>query len=216
MKVYLAGSLRNRMAIVTVADELQKQLGCHVFADWAATSPDADDNWQHYEKARGFSYKEALKRPAAQNVFLFDKRHIDESDVMVVAMPAGKSAFLELGYHIGKGKPGYILLEQETDRWDVMFNFADGVADTLSELVGMIKDKVRQSPFPNNVRNLPHMHAAMDYSPAVGIRSYKDYVAASCSPIVVHDRFHKAHLGVPEGVPKAIDEHWPEDKDYEI
>lgn len=139
MKVYLAGSLRNRDYITTIAVELQKQLGCEVFADWAATSADADDSWKHYEQSRGVSYIEALKRPAAQNVFLFDKKHIDESDVMVVAMPAGKSAFLELGYHLGKGKPGYILLDPKEDRWDVMFNFATGVHDKLSELVGAIQ-----------------------------------------------------------------------------
>ena len=141
MKIYLAGSLRNREYITTTAIELQKQLGCEVFADWAATSADADDNWKHYEQSRGFSYVEALKRPAAQNVYLFDKKHIDESDIMIVAMPAGKSAFLELGYHLGNGKPGYILLESNNDRWDVMFNFATGVYDKLSELVGGIKSE---------------------------------------------------------------------------
>ena len=139
MKIYLAGSLRNREYITTTAVELQTQLGCEVFADWAATSADADDNWKRYEQSRGFSYVEALKRPAAQNVYLFDKSHIDQSDVMIVAMPAGKSAFLELGYHLGKGKPGYILLEPNSDRWDVMFNFATGVHDKLSTLVGDIK-----------------------------------------------------------------------------
>lgn len=142
MKVYLAGSLRNRDYITTVAVELQKHLGCEVFADWAATSADADDSWKHYEQSRGISYIEALRRPAAQNVFLFDKKHIDASDVMVVAMPAGKSAFLELGYHLGKGKPGYILLDPERgdgDRWDVMFNFATGVVDKFSGLVDTLR-----------------------------------------------------------------------------
>ena len=39
-------------------------------------------------------------------------------------MPAGKSGHLELGYTIGKGKPGFILFDEEPERFDVMTQFA--------------------------------------------------------------------------------------------
>jgi nucleoside 2-deoxyribosyltransferase len=39
-------------------------------------------------------------------------------------MPAGKSGHIELGYAVGQGKPGYILLEKEPERWDLMYAFA--------------------------------------------------------------------------------------------
>jgi hypothetical protein len=48
--------------------------------------------------------------------------------------PAGKSGHLELGYAIGAGKPGFILLEGEPDRFDVMLNFATGVFDKKEQL----------------------------------------------------------------------------------
>ena len=48
-------------------------------------------------------------------------------------MPAGKSAHLELGWVIGKGKKGFIVLDNP-DRWDVMYLFADGVFAGFEEL----------------------------------------------------------------------------------
>jgi nucleoside 2-deoxyribosyltransferase len=53
----------------------------------------------------------------------FDKRHIDSSDIVIMVMPAGKSAHLELGYSIGMGKEAHILFDVEPDRFDLMYNF---------------------------------------------------------------------------------------------
>jgi len=58
--------------------------------------------------------------------------------VGVLVLPAGKSGHLELGYMIGQGKPGYILLDGEPERFDVMYNFATGVFTNLSDLLKVI------------------------------------------------------------------------------
>lgn len=131
MKIYLIGSLRN-LKVPTIAYKL-REAGYEVFDDWFAAGPEADDYWQAYEKGRGHSYKEALAGLAAEHVFNFDKKHLDSSDVAVLVMPAGKSGFLELGYMIGSGKPGFILLDGEPERYDVMFKFAR-VVDSVREL----------------------------------------------------------------------------------
>jgi hypothetical protein len=55
-------------------------------------------------------------------------------------LPAGKSGHLELGYMIGKGKLGYILLE-DPDRWDVMYQFSSGVFYELDELIQELAGK---------------------------------------------------------------------------
>ncbi len=34
---------------------------------------------------------------------------------------------MELGYILGQGKKGFILFDEEPERWDVMLNFASGV-----------------------------------------------------------------------------------------
>jgi nucleoside 2-deoxyribosyltransferase len=136
--IYLIGSLKNRKKIIDLANRL-RELGFEVFDDWIAPGPDADDYWRDYEKRRGSSYKQALKNYAATHIFEFDKYHIDRSDIGVLYMPAGKSAHLELGYMIGRGKPCFVLFDEEPERWDVMYQFATAVCFSYEELVKELK-----------------------------------------------------------------------------
>jgi len=135
--IYLIGSLRNP-AVPEFANEL-REFGFDVFDDWFAPGPAADDFWRDYEKVRGHSYGEALKGYAARHIFEFDKFHVDRCDAGIMLMPAGKSGHLELGYMLGKGKPGYILFDQEPERYDVMYQFATGIffkkEDLFKEIV---------------------------------------------------------------------------------
>src|SRR5690606_16841454 len=95
-------------------------------------------SWQEYEKGKRVSYADALRMPAAQNVFQFDKKHLDMADAAVLVMPAGKSGHLELGYMAGKGKPTYVLFDQEPERWDVMLAFCNGIAFSVDTLMEML------------------------------------------------------------------------------
>jgi hypothetical protein len=132
VKVYLIGSLRNPK-VPEIAQKLREH-DLEVFDDWFAAGPEADDKWREYEKSRGHSYLEALDGLAADHVFNFDKSHLDSSDAVVLVLPAGKSGHLELGYAIGTGKPGYILID-DPERWDVMYRFATKVFDKVDELI---------------------------------------------------------------------------------
>lgn len=136
MNIYLIGSLRNPQ-IPNIAKVLRLE-GLEVFDDWYAAGPEADDYWRDYEKARGNSYLEGLQGLAATHVFEFDKRHLDRSEAGILVLPAGKSGHLELGYLIGSGKPGYILLD-DPERWDVMYKFATLVTTSLEEIIDDIK-----------------------------------------------------------------------------
>ena len=135
--IYLIGSLRNPF-IPAIANALEDKLEIKVFADWFAAGPRTDDHWREYAKARGQKYTEALLEPHAVDVFQFDQIHLDMSDAAVLVLPAGKSGHLELGYMIGRGKPGWILLDGEPERWDIMYQFATGVATDTGELSDMI------------------------------------------------------------------------------
>ena len=106
-QIYIIGSLRNEK-IPHIAKALRK-LGFKVFDDWFSPGPEADEFWRKYEKVRGSTYKEALRNFAATHVYEFDKHHIDESQIGVLIMPAGKSGHLELGYMIGQGKPCFVI-----------------------------------------------------------------------------------------------------------
>jgi nucleoside 2-deoxyribosyltransferase len=141
MKIYLIGSLRNPRVPV-VGDIIRKDLSIEVFDDWYAGGYEADDKWKEYEEARGRSYQEALYAENARHIFEFDKDHLDSSDCAVLVSPAGRSGHLELGYMIGKGKPSFIFLDKDLDRWDVMYRFADKVCFDFAELFDEL-EKVR-------------------------------------------------------------------------
>lgn len=132
MKLYLIGSLRN--PDVPLVSATLRTFGHQVHDDWYAAGPRADDHWQEYEKDRGKTLSEALRTPAAQNVFHFDKQYLDWCDAAVLLMPCGKSGHLELGYAIGTGKRGYVLMLEEPDRWDVMYAFTDGLFTDIYDL----------------------------------------------------------------------------------
>jgi len=133
MMIYLIGSLRNP-EIPVVANKL-REAGHEVFDDWYAAGPEADDKWRDYEKQRGHNFKQALEGAAAKNVYAFDRRNIEASEVVVLVLPAGKSGHLELGWALGRGKKGYILLDQDPDRFDVMYQFADALVSSVDELI---------------------------------------------------------------------------------
>lgn len=78
---------------------------------------------------------------AAQHVFEFDKHHLDAASAGLLLLPAGKSGHLELGYLLGRGVPGYILLDPDDVRWDVMYLFANKVTSNIEEII----DDLRKS-----------------------------------------------------------------------
>jgi hypothetical protein len=140
MTVYVIGSLRSAR-VPKVASEL-RAAGFDVFDDWYAAGPEADDYWMAYERARGRTYQEALAGIAANHTFDFDRRHLMRADAGVLVLPAGRSGHLELGFLVGMGKPGFILLEGEPDRWDVMYRFATGVHTDMEGLIGGLRESL--------------------------------------------------------------------------
>ena len=131
--IYLTGSLRNPR-VLDVARQL-REAGHEVFDDWMAAGPDADDQWRDYEKQKGHNLKQALAGYAARHVFEFDLFHLNRADIVVLVMPAGKSAHIELAWALGKGKKGYILFDSEPERFDVMLQFATDVFYSVDDLI---------------------------------------------------------------------------------
>ena len=131
-KIYVIGSLRSQE--VQLVGKALRDIGWIAFDDWHGAGPEADDYWQKYEINRGRSYREALAGHVANHNFYFDKEHLDSSDAGILVLPAGKSAHLELGYLIGQGKPGYILMSGEPERYDLMYKFATGIFFSIEEM----------------------------------------------------------------------------------
>ena len=136
MIIYLIGSLRNP-EVPKVGNYL-RSLGHEVVDDWYSTGPEADDKWREYECERGRTYRDALRGLYARHVFSFDFFHLNRCETGILLLPAGRSGHLEAGYLAGQGKPVYIILGGHYDRWDVMYQFADEVFDTVEELGGYL------------------------------------------------------------------------------
>lgn len=136
--IYLIGSLRNPQ-IPVVAQDL-RAVGFEVFDDWYAAGPRADDHWRDYELGRGRNFIEALDGRAVRHVFEFDKANLDRCDAAVLVLPAGKSGHLELGYVIGRGKPGFILMDEMPDRFDAMYRFATAAVVHTADLYARISE----------------------------------------------------------------------------
>ena len=132
--IYLVGSLRNP-EIPEIAEKL-RAAGYEVFDDWYAAGDKADDAWRAYEISKGNSYREALEGHAAKHVYAFDRRHLERCDTVILALPAGRSGHLELGWAAGAGKETHVILGKEYDRWDVMYQFAGRIWDSVEQLLG--------------------------------------------------------------------------------
>jgi hypothetical protein len=152
--IYVIGSLRNPQ-IPQVGNRLRAE-GFEAFDEWFAGGPDADDAWQRYAITRGQTYGEALDSYVARNTFELDYRHLQRCDAAVLIAPAGKSAHLELGWVIGQGKPGFVLLDAEPERYDVMYQFTrttgGAVCYSIDELVSrlaltFLPDAMGEVPF---------------------------------------------------------------------
>ena len=137
MTIYLIGSLRNPE--VPLLGQVLRAHGYDVFDDWHAGGEKADEEWMKYEQGRGRTYHEALSGYAANHTFNYDKFHLDRADVGVMVAPSGKSGHLELGYMLGQGKPGFIYMPTEPERWDVMVLFATRVLKTQDDLLEQLE-----------------------------------------------------------------------------
>lgn len=149
--IYIIGSLRNPK-IPEVANKIQSA-GVEAFADWYQPGPEADDYWKKYSQGRGWTYEQSLKSHGADQIFDFDRSHLDRTDAAVLIAPAGKSAHLELGYTIGRGKPGFILFDGEPERWDVMVKFATQIFFSIESLLAELKERKKFSPYDAALSN---------------------------------------------------------------
>jgi hypothetical protein len=137
-KLYLIGSLKNPE--VPLLGNQIRALGFDVFDEWFGAGERADECWQAYEETRGRHYRVALYGRSAVNIYQFDLRNLNDSDLGVLLLPAGKSGHLELGYLIGQGKPGFVLFPEEPTHWDVMYQFAREVFFHPDDLIQTLKE----------------------------------------------------------------------------
>lgn len=125
MRIYVASSWKNAEACRDLAATLrawghevdcfcEEREGRYVF-HWSEISETDQD-------LDAISF---LADGRAHRAFREDKGWLDWCDAVVMLLPCGRSAHLEAGYAVGRGKRLVIVGEFPRGEWDVMYGFAD-------------------------------------------------------------------------------------------
>lgn len=135
-KIYLASSWRNEEQPNLL--QVLRHAGHEVY-DFRNPAPgntgfkwsQIDSNWKNWTAA---TYREALKTVFAQDGFKLDFDAMKWADTCVLLLPCGRSAHLEMGFMIGKGKYS-IILTQDGEEPELMALLADEICVTFNELL---------------------------------------------------------------------------------
>lgn len=94
---------------------------------WSEIEPD----WQEWDAIR---FRDALEHPLAQDGFDSDFGAMQWADTVVLALPCGRSAHLELGWAVGTGKHTAILMADENEP-ELMYRMVDKLCVNIEELL---------------------------------------------------------------------------------
>ena len=144
MKIYVASSWRNENQPAVVK---RLRLDGHEVYDFrnsqqvGAPSDNGfrwehiDANWNEWSVPQ---FIDAMDHPMALEAFEKDMRALISAELLVLVMPCGRSAHLEMGYAVGSGIPTVILLSDGEP--ELMYKMASAFAYELDELVQLVKD----------------------------------------------------------------------------
>lgn len=145
MSVYVAASWRTPMQGAVV--EILKAAGFDVYDfrnppeatgfSWAqvglpVTTGAGDDECTVTE------YLAGLKHPVAQAGFRSDMKHLENCDTLVLVLPCGRSAHLELGWAVGAGKRTCVYMPDEKVLPELMYGMVDHIAPDMMDLLGWL------------------------------------------------------------------------------
>ena len=138
MYIYVASSWRNdgQAAVVTAL----RDAGYGVYDFRHPATGDNGFHWSEigsdWESWTPGEFIDALSHPIADRGFGNDMVALERSDAVVLVMPCGRSAHLELGYAIGAKKTSIILLSQSEP--ELMYKMADYVCTSLEEVLEVL------------------------------------------------------------------------------
>ena len=136
LRLYVASSWRNYLQPAVV--DLLRELGHEVY-DFRNPAPgvkgfawsDIDPAWREWTFTE---YIQKLNHYKAVDGFTTDFDAMLAADACVMVLPCGRSANLEAGWFVGKGKPLHIIaLEREEP--DLMYKMATGLHASLASLL---------------------------------------------------------------------------------
>lgn len=144
MNLYVASSWRNRFQPGVVARLRAEGHEVYDFRNPAGAGENTGFGWQQIDVNWRFwtpeRYKQALTHAVAQRGFEADERGMIRADACVLVLPSGRSAHVEFGWMVGRGKLGYVLLSEEGFEPDLMYLLTphDRICTSLDELVAKV------------------------------------------------------------------------------
>lgn len=152
--IYVASSWRNpRQASVVAA--LRKDHGLHAVYDYRQPAPGNDGfHWSEIDSAwkdwSGAHLSKALDHPIAESGFKSDMDALQAATAVVLVLPCGRSAHLELGYATGAGKMTLVYWPKDVGpsnggEPELMYRMCDYLVDDLDDVRRIL---TRKRPAP--------------------------------------------------------------------
>lgn len=139
MSIYVASSWRNTTHLDEVINRLRAD-GHEDVYDFRASAgfswEQCDPSWDRNSMQTAtppLRITELLRHPAAVKGYGTDLDALDFAQLCVLVMPCGRSAHLELGYAIGRGKPSIVYLPEPCEP-ELMWKLASAVASNLDDV----------------------------------------------------------------------------------
>ena len=146
MKVYVASSWRNHAqpevvkALRSAGHQVYDFRNPHQNGSgfrWSDISP----QWESWTPER---FIEGLEHPLAQQGFDSDYKALDWADAVVMVMPCGRSAHLELGYGAGQKKTTVIMVTQAEP--ELMYKMATHLVTSTEQMLTALQNEHETAP----------------------------------------------------------------------
>lgn len=140
-KIYVASSWRNPYQPEVVKKLRESGFNVYDFRkpdenDRGFHWSDIDENWKDWTVEE---YCKSLNHQVAQSGFKKDYFAMTTCGIGVLVCPCGRSAHLEAGYFVGKGRKLYIYMPKKQEP-ELMYKMASSVCITVDELIKKIKE----------------------------------------------------------------------------
>jgi hypothetical protein len=150
VKLYVASSWKNEHMCRILAGVLRDyghEVDC--FCDPASGRfvfrwPELVSNLSNPADLQKYNAQSFLADERTQRAFAEDKKWLDWCDGVVLVLPSGRSAHLEAGYAVGRGKPVWAWGKIPDGEFDVMYGFFAGLYNG-NELSKCLRDIAAES-----------------------------------------------------------------------
>lgn len=141
MKVYVAASWRTPQQPDVVIALREAGHDVYDFRHEGFGWKELDPNWESWDLA---TYLKHLRTsPRALQGYTRDMEALAAADACVLVLPSGRSAHLEFGYAIGRGKISMVLFLEQPVVPDLMYMAAQHLVTSIPQAVKRLRDAHR-------------------------------------------------------------------------